>query len=103
MDETSEESVELLLKLGGHAIQRRVPYAYKSIFEEAEKLFNDYYDRLMASSSMKADETTALSVLAFQFAIKVLEIRGSKADNVLGPAMEELLGEIEEALDKLER
>ena len=103
MDEYSTERVELLLKLGGRTIHPSVTYAQKGIFEEAEKLFNDYYNRLLASPAAKADEQVDLTILAFQFAIRIIELRGSKADNVLAPTMESLLGDIEETLELLEK
>lgn len=102
MDASSEERVDILLKLGNQTIQQKVPYNQKGILLEAEKLYNDYYDRLRTSPRMKSDEKQALTILALQFAIKFLELRNSKEDNVLAPAMEKTLSDIEEALVKLE-
>lgn len=102
MDGASEEKVDILLKLGDQTLPpRKVPISEKVILTEAEKLYNDFYDRLIASPSMKNDDKLALTVLAFQLAVKYIELRDSKEDHVLAPAVERILGDVEEALDRL--
>lgn len=102
MGGSSDEKVDILLRLGDQTIQRRVLASQKGILSEAEKLYNDFYARLQSGQSMKNDENFALTVLAFQLAVQYIELRDSKEDNILAPTMEKVLGEVEEALDRLE-
>lgn len=102
MDSTGDVKEDILLRLGELTLHWRVPVSQKGILSEAEKLYNDFYARLQSSQSIKNDEGFALTVLAFQLAVQYIELRDSKVDNVLAPTMEQVLGDIEEALDKLE-
>lgn len=103
MDDTSNEKVSILLKLGDRTLQREVPYKLKSIFEEAERLFNSNYERAMRNPVMKKDKELTLTLVALQFAVSYLEERNSKDDRVLAPAMENMLSDIEKAIESLER
>lgn len=102
MESSGEVKDDILLRLGELNIHWKVPISQKGILSEAEKLYNDFYARLKSSQSIKGDESFALTVLAFQLAVQYIELRDSKVDNVLAPTMEKMLGDIEEALDKLE-
>ncbi|MGN0029977.1 MAG: hypothetical protein ACI35Q_09660 [Marinilabiliaceae bacterium] len=102
MESAGEVKEDILLRLGELTIHWRVPISQKGILSEAERLYNDFYARLQSSQSIKNDESFALTVLAFQLAVQYIELRDSKVDNVLAPTMEKVLGDVEEALDKLE-
>lgn len=102
MDGSSEDKVDIMLRLGNLNLSRTVPFSQKDVFVEAERLFNDYFSRMNASPMMRGNERLTLSVLALQFAVQYIELRNSKADNVLAPEVEKALGDIEEALERLE-
>lgn len=98
MESSNEEMVTLTLTLGEHTITPKVPYRLKRTYEDARNLFSQEYEKV--SKQYSSDKS--LAIVAFYFAVNYLVERNTKDDKVLAPVMQDLLADIEEALDNLE-